>query len=257
MIANYHGHTTRCKHAQGTDREYVEAAIEGGLKILGFSDHCPWIYDTDYVSGTRMFPEQLDDYFESIEKLRDEYKNEITIYIGLEAEYIPEMIEAQYRLLEGYPLDYMILGQHFTGLEYNSPYTGFETCNPDDLIKYVDTVIEGMKTTRYSYVAHPDLLNFVGDEAVYVKEFTRLCEYLKSIDSPVEINMLGLIDGRHYPSKQFFDIAKRVGNKAIIGCDAHQPERLSNMEYVKRCEEWAHGMGIELIETLPGLDILP
>lgn len=41
MIANYHTHTWRCNHAVGTEREYVERAIEGGLKILGFSDHTP------------------------------------------------------------------------------------------------------------------------------------------------------------------------------------------------------------------------
>ena len=39
LIANYHTHTKRCHHACGEDREYVEAAIESGLKILGFSDH--------------------------------------------------------------------------------------------------------------------------------------------------------------------------------------------------------------------------
>lgn len=36
MIANYHTHTWRCRHADGTEREYVERTIEGGLKILGF-----------------------------------------------------------------------------------------------------------------------------------------------------------------------------------------------------------------------------
>ena len=30
MIANFHTHTSRCNHASGTDREYVEAAIEAG-----------------------------------------------------------------------------------------------------------------------------------------------------------------------------------------------------------------------------------
>ena len=41
MIANYHTHTWRCLHAAGTEREYVENAIKGGYKILGFSeDEC-------------------------------------------------------------------------------------------------------------------------------------------------------------------------------------------------------------------------
>ena len=30
MIANYHTHTWRCRHADGTEREYVETAIEAG-----------------------------------------------------------------------------------------------------------------------------------------------------------------------------------------------------------------------------------
>ena len=54
MIANYHTHTWRCRHADGTEREYVERAIEGGLKILGFSDHSPYPFPDGYDSGMRM-----------------------------------------------------------------------------------------------------------------------------------------------------------------------------------------------------------
>lgn len=53
MIANYHTHTWRCRHADGTEREYVERAIEGGLKILGFSDHSPYPFPDGYDSGKR------------------------------------------------------------------------------------------------------------------------------------------------------------------------------------------------------------
>ena len=53
MIANYHTHTWRCMHASGTEREYVEKAIEGGLKILGFSDHTPMPYSGGYVSNVK------------------------------------------------------------------------------------------------------------------------------------------------------------------------------------------------------------
>ena len=35
MIANYHTHTWRCRHADGTEREYVERAIEGGIRCWG------------------------------------------------------------------------------------------------------------------------------------------------------------------------------------------------------------------------------
>ena len=41
MRANYHTHTPRCRHAVGSEREYIEQAIEAGMEILGFSDHTP------------------------------------------------------------------------------------------------------------------------------------------------------------------------------------------------------------------------
>ena len=53
MIANYHTHTWRCRHADGTEREYVERAIEGGLKILGFSDHSPYPFPDGYADAAR------------------------------------------------------------------------------------------------------------------------------------------------------------------------------------------------------------
>ena len=89
MLANYHTHTKRCQHAKGEDREYVEAAIQSGFQILGFSDHCPWPFPDGYVSGIRMKPSEIDGYFHSLESLREEYKNDIHIFIGFEAEYDP------------------------------------------------------------------------------------------------------------------------------------------------------------------------
>ena len=45
MIANYHTHTWRCRHADGTEREYVERAIEAALKFSVF-DHSPYPFPT-------------------------------------------------------------------------------------------------------------------------------------------------------------------------------------------------------------------
>ena len=54
MYANYHTHTFRCHHANGTEREYIEQAIERGLHTLGFSDHAPMPFEGDYYSTYRM-----------------------------------------------------------------------------------------------------------------------------------------------------------------------------------------------------------
>ena len=73
MKTNYHTHTTRCMHATGDDEDYVLSAIKGGYRILGFSDHTPWKYRTDYVADMRMLPEELPGYVESLKTLREKY----------------------------------------------------------------------------------------------------------------------------------------------------------------------------------------
>lgn len=255
MKANYHTHTQRCHHAWGEDREYIEAAIKAGLKVLGFADHCPWIFDDGYESRTRMLPSQLDDYFTSLTALKDEYKSDIKILIGFESEYIPALMEAQNRLLSDYPVDFQILGEHFTEREPHSPYTGFPSDSEDDFTKYIDLIIEGMNSGRYAYAAHPDLFNFTGDYTVFDREYSRLCRYLADHNIPVEINLLGVRDGRHYTSEKFLEIARCAGCKAIIGCDAHTPDALYAPEPIRQCKALAEKYSLELVDYLPGLSL--
>ena len=249
MLANYHTHTKRCQHATGEDREYVEAAIETGLKILGFSDHCPWIYpDRDFVSGIRMAPSQVDDYFYSLESLKKEYAKDIKIYIGLETEHCPDMIPDQNKLLEGYPLDYMLCGQHFLGAEVSTFYTGRPRDDEDFLKRYVDTVIDAMNSGRYLYLAHPDLINFTGQNEVYRRHMRRLCETLKAKNIPVEINILGLWTGRRYPGNRFLEIVKETGNTAILGIDAHAPEHLLLKAAHRKAEHLCEEFELPLVD---------
>lgn len=254
MLANYHTHTSRCQHAWGEDKAYVEAAIRNGMQVLGFSDHCPWIFDDGYVSGTRMLPSQLDDYFYSIESLKREYAADITIYAGFESEYIPSLMEEQNRLLADYPVDYMILGEHFTEREPFGPYTGFPSNSEEELKTYIDLIIEGMETGKYLYVAHPDLFHFTGPDEIYETHYLRLCHYLKEKQIPVEINLLGVVEKRHYTSEKFLRIAQKAGNSVIIGCDAHTPDRLDFTEGHALCRSLAEQFPLPIVDYLPGFE---
>ncbi len=245
MYANYHTHTTRCHHASGEDREYVEAAIEAGMKVLGFSDHSPWVYPSGFVSTIRMLPSEVDGYFDSLLNLRKEYEREIQIYIGFEAEYTPELIEDQDALFENYPLDYLILGQHFLGTEDRMPYTGAPTKDESFLGRYVDSVIEGMRTGRYLYLAHPDLVHYTGPGKIYDRHMERLCREMREMDGVFELNVLGLADHRHYPSERFLKIAGEMGNRFVLGVDAHAPGQLLAAEKIERAEKLCESYGIQ------------
>ena len=80
MKTNYHTHTTRCMHATGSDEDYVLSAIKGGYQELGFSDHTPWKYHTDYVSDIRMTPEQrMEMGKKGREKMQKEFSMDIVL----------------------------------------------------------------------------------------------------------------------------------------------------------------------------------
>ena len=70
MKANYHTHTFRCHHARETEREYVEAAIENGIQVLGFSDHTPYLFDEDHSQHIRMRMDELDEYISTVLDLK-------------------------------------------------------------------------------------------------------------------------------------------------------------------------------------------
>lgn len=244
MKANHHTHTTRCQHAFGEDREYVEEAIRAGLRILGFSDHCPWIYKSDYVSNIRMTPQETDGYFSSLEKLRREYEKDIDIFIGFESEYLPELMEKQDAFLKDYPVDYMILGQHFLDSESDFNYSGRMADDEDRLIRYVDLCIEGAKSGRYLYLAHPDLIYYTGSDKIYQREMKRLCEAMKQMNIPLEYNLLGLAIHRNYPEERFWQIVRNTGNSVIFGVDAHRPEQFADRQTLELAKKQCEGMNV-------------
>ncbi len=231
MRTNFHTHTARCNHADGTDREYVEAAIKKGIKVLGFSDHTPYpaFPDPSYYSYFRMRPEQTADYCDSVLRLKEEYKNDMDILLGFEAEYYPEMFADLLDFLKDYPYDYLILGQHCVGKEYtNNHWSSHPTTDAEILKKYVDQTIEGMQTGKFSYLCHPDLIHFKGDEDVYREQMKRICETALRLDMPLECNMLGFRDRRNYPDRRFFRLTAEYNCKVILGMDAHSPAEFSD-----------------------------
>ncbi len=251
MLTNYHTHTRRCGHAVGEDREYAEAAVQAGLKILGFSDHAPQIFPDGYYSSFRMRPEELKDYVESVLSLRKEFAGTLEIPLGLELEYYPRHFPDLMTVLRSYPIDYLLLGQHFIGNEYDAPYSGCPTEDKAILSRYVDQTIEAMNTGLFTYFAHPDLIHFVGDPAEYRSQMRRLCREAKGCGIPLEMNLLGLQEGRHYPNPRFWEIAAEEGNLTVLGRDAHNPRVFADQATERRALAWLERLGLKPLDAVP------
>lgn len=246
MIANYHTHTWRCNHATGSEREYVEKAIESGLSVLGFSDHTPNPCSWNINDGIRMTPEQTGEYFSTIFELKKEYAGRIQLHAGVEVEYIPGEFEKLRRYLAEFGCEYLIMGQHYV----DGVYVRFIPEDEEKFCGHISQILEGLSTGAFLYLAHPDLFVWEGAEEIYIREMTRLCEGVKALGIPMEYNLLGLRNGRNYPDDRFWRIAAEVGNKVILGIDAHQSEELQIAAVEQQAIENLKALGMTPIETV-------
>ena len=254
---NYHTHTIRCGHASGTDEEYIQAAIQAGYKILGFSDHGP--YKGMPLPRSRMAWEQLEEYIDSLTALKEKYKDQIEIHIGLETEYYPECHEQKLELLER--VEYLILGQH--SVYPNGEGTFFRFNTEEQLMQYAENVCKGLETGLYTYLAHPDVYVFRQDsfDRTCKKVARMIMEKAAETDTPVEVNVHGVQRGKHqfpngsmqywYPHKEFWKIAAEYPIRCLYGIDAHDPRQLLDLQSVQDAKKELEDLGLVFLQEPP------
>ena len=216
---------------------------------MGFSDHIPFIYPHGKENSYRVPKIDEDEYIAEILALREEYKDKIEIYVGYETEYYPAHFDEMVRSAKEHGAQYLILGQHSVGYDGVDLHWSVEpTSDENQLKEYVDCVVAAVRSGYITYVAHPDIFNFVGDIAVYEREMCRLCCAAKETNTPLEVNFLGIRDNRNYPVELFWKIAGEVGCKAVFGLDAHDLRGAGDKKSKKRAEEILKKYNIEFIK---------
>ncbi len=253
MIANYHTHTSRCRHADGLDEEYIQKAIAEGVKILGFSDHAPYIYPDGYVSYYKMTPDEAGEYHASLKALARKYADKIDIRIGYEAEYYPELWNKTFEFWksENRP-EFLILGQHYVTEEYaeSAVHSATGTDKPEMLTRYVNLICEAIGKGRFTYVAHPDVIRYRGDLDLYRTEMKRIIKAACECDIPLEINLLGIHERRHYPTDEFWKLASEYSPKVVFGCDAHSPERVAVKDEITAALRFADKYKLNVLDKI-------
>lgn len=263
MRTNYHTHTTRCKHAVGSEREYIDAAVAARYDLLGFSDHSPWPFPDGFVSPIRMPIGELENYLASIRVLAREYVGAIEIKVGLECEYFPDyMYWLEARLTDTRfesRADYAIMGHHFDTNEINGAYFG-GSADLSKAERYVKQVTAGMHTGLFACVAHPDL--FLQRHSVFGREAADLsreiCRASRETAVPLEYNLYGLRKQAcpekpimlGYPNNPFWRVAAEEGCMTIVGVDAHDPAHLADPELGMLARTYLTNLGVNVIDTL-------
>lgn len=262
-MQNHHTHTTRCGHAVGSEREYIETALAKGLTTLGFSDHSPW--PSLHSPTIRMDADELPGYVHAVRQLQKEYRGRILIKCGLECEYFPYALGWLREQKETLGLDYLIFGNHFDRDERTGMYFGASRTK-DDVRRYLDTTLEGMQTGLYILLAHPDLFlrAYQQFDDVCRDASREICRMARALQMPLEYNLLGLrargtprFSGLGYPYHAFWEIAAEEGCDAIINFDAHDPVQMMTLRYREEAVQTLKALGIRMVELDGDNNIVP
>ena len=247
---NFHQHTYRCKHAdfEMTDEEYIQEYLKMSFKKMAFTDHCPEKEKIDFRTDMRMDYEKRDEYLESIQNLKEKYKEKIEILSGYEIEFLPGQEDNLLELKN--ETDIVILGQHFIyDIDGKSLKIIKNTIFYDerDLEIYASYIENACSLKIPNIIAHPDLF-MKSRNSFEEKDFEiskRICEASLKYDIPLEINLNNIfrtvffekssktirnlsekeqydkLQDVAYPNKEFWKIASEYNVKVLYGIDTH------------------------------------
>ena len=232
---SYHIHST-FSDGKNTPEEIVLAAIEEGFVSIGFSDHGYTNYDLRYCMKDQI------GYINEIKKLKEKYKNQIQIYLGVE--------EDSFAPLNRQSFDYIIGSCHYIlkdgkYLPIDSNYDYFKKClsafDNDYLAfakSYYSNFCEYIKRQKPDIIGHFDLITKFDelDDNLFLKnpQNTKIAENIitKAIQSGCifEINTGAIardLRTTPYPSENLLYILKKNNSTIILSSDSHRNDTLT------------------------------
>ncbi len=241
ILRNYHTHSTYCD-GKDSPEDIVKAAVAEGFATIGFSGHSP----LDNESWT-MTNEGAKEYYNEVIFLKEKYKSEIEILIGLEQDILSETPQGKYDFIigsvHGIKTPEGILYMDSTSEILKSGIKKHYDGDPMLLAeKYYELVGEIVNITNANIIAHLDLLTkfdereetplFDESNPRYINAVTKAVHKLaQSPKKPLfEINTGAMARGYRttpYPSKAILKIIKDAGCDIILNSDCHDKQSLS------------------------------
>jgi len=227
--ADYHMHTPLCRHAKGEPSEYAAAALAGGLREIGFSDHSPM--PRDDFDNWRMRLDQLDEYVEAVQRARRDFP-ELTIRLALEADYLPGHEAWVRELAARHPWDYFIGSVHYVsgGWDIDNPaklsrWTGLDVY--EVWTDYFERLTLAASSGLFHIIGHADLPKKFGHrpDRDCTPLFERFLNGALKGGVAVELNTAGLRKECQeiYPKADLVRMAAAKGVPITFGSDAHEP----------------------------------
>ncbi len=239
MIAQtLHNHTDFCD-GKDTPEEMVKVAIAKGFRSIGFSGHS-YMHFVD--SRSSMPPSVAEEYQREIARLKEAYRDQISIFCGLEVEMYSEVD------LSGY--DYLIGSTHY--FNFDGKKVGYDRSAPvvkqviDEYFggdgmryakAYYEQIVNLPKYGKFDIIGHFDLVSKHAEKDNFFDQYSPkyLAMAYDAIDAlagqiPLfEVNTGAIARGYRttpYPTLPLIKRFREKGFGAVVGGDCHDAQKL-------------------------------
>lgn len=236
---NYHTHTIYCD-GKDSPEELILKAISLGCSEIGFSGHS--FTDIPDEHPFCMSLENTKKYKAEILSLKEKYKNQISVLLGVEQDYFSQCSTDDY--------EYVIGSVHYV---YKNGYYISVDDTKELLIKGVNEVYDGdyyalakdyfelvgnlYNKTKCDIVGHFDLITkfnegnalFDTSDERYISCAEEALKKLMNHNLTFEINYGSVASNyrtQPYPEQRFINILKTNNEKILYSSDCHDKEKL-------------------------------
>jgi histidinol-phosphatase (PHP family) len=247
--SNYHCHSL---YSDGKDKpvNYIKKAIKLGIETMGFSEHAPLPFETFW----NMKANKIEAYITEIKDFKNQFKDIIDIYCGLEIDYFPTYQKEILAASKTDLLDYTIGSLHFLGFKANGePWNTDSTAeefevgarevfgnNGKRLVEsYYTETIAMIETMKPTIIGHFDKIKMFNERSRYFDENSdyyknaviEAMKKAKNHNTIIEFNTRGLY--KHpshlpYPSHWILEKMHEMKIPVTINSDCHHPDEIIN-----------------------------
>jgi histidinol-phosphatase (PHP family) len=253
-FSSLHTHTIFCDGKNDIET-MCRAAYEKGLASIGFSGHAP-VGKTGLKTTWHMKDGKLGEYINEVKAARLRWEGKLSVYLGLEIDYIKGLRSPLDKDIKDLNLDYAIGAVHYLTPPHGDLFTidghleelengildGFDGNGEAMLNSYLNNVIEMVALGGFDIVAHLDLVKkpysskgssafrerrgrwFEMENEVYMRRMEEIVRAISSAGLVVEANTGGFNRGYitdTYPSLAILRLLHRYNIPVMISADAH------------------------------------
>ena len=240
---NYHSHCDFCD-GHAPMQEFVEAAIAHGLVAYGVTSHT-----TFPTPGKSLQPDTYEPYFAEFFRLKELYRRQIELYVGLEIDYLDEVRNPRMPYYATLPTDYTIGAVHFVANErgewmctdgnHERFRANIANLFDNDIRRVVELFYAQSRRLiacgNFDIHGHPDKIALNAsqfDQSILQETWYEELAYnhIRSLaggDFLVEVNTKALEQhNRIFPGVEWLPLVRRLGLKLVVNTDCHDTDKV-------------------------------